>query len=77
LVSMTGIVDCTIEPVEDSVLGEAIKAILVVNKEKDGLTPESIREYCSKRLALYKIPAFIEFKDHVEVNAAGKKVKKH
>lgn len=76
LVSMEEVVDCTIEAVEDAVLGEAIKAILVINKNDHAITVDTVKGYCSQKLAAYKIPGIIEFRDKVEVNAAGKKVKR-
>jgi len=76
LVAMEGVVDCTIEAVDDPILGEAIKAILVVNNTNQTITADAIRAYCSTKLASYKIPGVIDFKERVEVNAAGKKVKK-
>ena len=76
LVSMDGVVDCTIEAVDDAILGEAIKAILVVNTTNHTVTADDVRAFCSTKLSSYKIPGVIEFKDRVEVNAAGKKVKK-
>jgi len=76
LVSMHGVVDCTIEGVDDAILGEAIKAILVVNTTDHTITADAVKAYCSTKLASYKIPGVIEFNDRVEVNAAGKKVKK-
>jgi acyl-CoA synthetase (AMP-forming)/AMP-acid ligase II len=75
IVSMPGVVDCTISAEEDSVLGEAIKAALVVNPDHAEMTVENVREYCSQHLAAYKIPTNIVFEDKVNVNAAGKKVK--
>lgn len=76
LVSMHGVVDCTIEAVDDDILGEAIKAILVVNTANHTITADGVKAFCSTKLASYKIPGVIAFKDRVEVNAAGKKVKK-
>ncbi|NPA37886.1 MAG: AMP-binding protein [Chlorobi bacterium] len=75
IVSMTGVVDCTVEPVEDAVLGEAIKAIIVMNPDYQNVTERDVKEFCSKKLAPYKIPSIVEFDDKVKVNAAGKKVK--
>ncbi len=76
IVSIPGVIDCTIEAVEDALLGEAIKAIIVPNKEHDEITEKYIKEYCSIRLEMFKVPGLIEFKANVDVNAAGKKVKK-
>jgi len=75
IVSMPGVVDCTVEPVEDEVLGEAIKATIVMNPGHKDISAMQVREFCSKKLASYKIPSAIVFEDKVKVNAAGKKVK--
>ncbi len=75
IVSIPGVVDCTITPVEDEVLGEAIKAVLVKNDSVDQLDSDKVKQFCSTKLASYKIPHFIEFTSKMQVNAAGKKVK--
>jgi len=76
IVSMSGVVDCTIESVVDDILGEAIKATIVKNESLTNFTEEAVKLYCSKKLALYKIPKIIEFAARVNVNAAGKKIAK-
>jgi acyl-CoA synthetase (AMP-forming)/AMP-acid ligase II len=75
IVSMHEVIDCSIEAIDDEVLGEAIKATIVVNPDAN-LTEDDVKRYCSTKLATFKIPGFIEFSDKVEVNSAGKKVKK-
>lgn len=75
IVSIPGVVDCTVTSVNDDVLGEAIKAV-VVSSEAQELNEKLVKEYCSTRLASYKIPQFVEFTSKMEVNSAGKKVKK-
>lgn len=77
IVSIPEVVDCTIEAVDDDLLGEAIKATLVVASLKENtLTAEGVQRYCAGKLASFKVPQFVEFIDKVEVNSAGKKVKK-
>jgi len=73
IVMMQGVVDCTIEAAFDELLGENIKAVIVVNEQGKMLTPENVRLFCSTRLTSYKIPGIIEFRDSMEVNPAGKK----
>ena len=75
IVSMPGVVDCTIEAVADDVLGEAIKAVLVKNESANGLSGDDVKEFCSTKLAAYKIPHIVEFTTKMQVNSAGKKVK--
>ena len=75
IVNIQGVVDCTIEAVADELLGEAIKAIVVVNKANDHISEHELKEFCASKLATYKIPQIIEFADKLRVNSAGKKVK--
>lgn len=76
IVRFKEVVDCTIEGVYDEVLGEKVKATVVVNKieEKERLNKD-ILEHCKQYLSPIKIPQQIVFEQQVKVNAAGKKVK--
>lgn len=53
--------------------GEAIKAFIVLKEE---LSEDEIIEYCKEKLAKYKIPEFIEFKDELPKSMIGKILKK-
>src|SRR5208282_6218819 len=56
------VVDCTVEGVSDELLGEAMKAMIVLSDDKkDGLTKKDIIVHCQDHLPLYKIPTHIEF----------------
>lgn len=70
------VVDCTIEGVEDELLGEALKAVLVIKSEngRESII-ETIKQHCSKKLALYKVPQLFEIKEQLVIAATGKKVK--
>ncbi len=76
IVSFENVVDCTIEGVDDEILGERIKATVVVNKlnDKENLK-EKILEHCKRWLSPIKIPQEFVFEEQVKVNTAGKKVK--
>jgi long-chain acyl-CoA synthetase len=77
ILELPEVIDCTIEGTEDDILGEAIKATIVVNSDKDKeKIKEMIREHCSKYLALYKVPGFYEISDQLIISSSGKKVKK-
>jgi len=75
IVGVNEVVDCTIEAVADEVLGEAIKATVVVNNTNDHISEYELKKYCAEKLSAYKIPQAIVFTDKLKVNAAGKKVK--
>ncbi len=76
ILSVPEVVDCTITGIEDELLGEALKATIVLNGTHDlVLMKEKILLNCSKKLSLYKIPQQIVFENTLSVNATGKKVK--
>ncbi len=57
--------------VEDEILGEAIKACIVL---KDGLycTNKELLAHCHKQLPLYKVPQHIEFREELPKTSSGK-----
>ncbi len=76
IVRFKGVIDCTIEGVEDEVLGERIKATVVFNSLDDvQVLKENILAHCKKYLSPIKIPQELVFEQQVKVNEAGKKVK--
>lgn len=76
IVSFKDVIDCTIEGVDDEVLGERIKATVVFNKLDDvHALKEKILMHCKKYLSPIKIPQELVFEQQVKVNSAGKKVK--
>ncbi len=70
------VVDCTIEGIEDELLGEALKATVVIRPEngKESMI-ERIKQHCSTHLALYKVPQVFELKQQLVISATGKKIK--
>lgn len=79
IVSLPQVVDCTIEGVSDDVLGEAIKANVIIKESSNTpseITADTIKSYCAGRLALYKIPQIIVIKENITITATGKKIKK-
>ncbi len=61
--------------VPDEVLGQAIKAIVVLN---DGaqLTVSKVLAYCRSRLEDYKVPQRVEFRESLPMTSSGKIAKK-
>lgn len=74
IVSMPGIIDCTVEGVDHPVLGEALKAI-VVKSPRNEMSADEVKAFCATKLSAYKIPGEVIFKDRMEVSSTGKKVK--
>jgi len=75
IVTMTGVIDCTVEATFDELLGEAIKVTVSVNERGKKITIEDIKQYCGSKLSSYKVPTYVVFKESMEVSASGKKVK--
>lgn len=80
IVSIPAVIDCRIEPLFDEILGESLKATVVIREDNpllhEELTPEAIRDYCGARLAPYKIPQAIEIKTKVTISATGKIIRR-
>lgn len=71
------VVDCSIEGVEDQLLGEALKATIVLRKgTMSYIDKEAIKLHCSTHLALFKIPQIYELLDQITISPTGKKIKK-
>ena len=76
IVSIPGVVDCSISAVFDEYLGEALKAEIVLADPKgSGIDESFVKKYCGERLALEKIPGIIQFKNNLSIASTGKKVK--
>ena len=57
--------------VPDTYRGETVKAF-VVPKDGAALTPDEIVAFCRERLAAYKVPRLIEFRDAIPKTGVGK-----
>lgn len=76
ILELPQVVDCSIEAVEDDILGEALMAKIVVGSNEDSINEEIVRSHCAGKLALFKVPQKLEFMKQMSVSATGKKVKK-
>ncbi len=73
IVRLPEVVDCSIIGVPDDLLGEAVKAYIVLNGKN--LKESDIIAYCTRHLSSTKIPKYVEFIDKIPVSATGKKEK--
>lgn len=74
ILKVPDVVDCTIEGVDDDLLGESLKALIVIedlNNKAD--IKEIILKTCRENLALFKIPQVFEFSNRINVKSTGKK----
>ncbi len=58
--------------VPDVKVGERIKAIVVLKEDARGVGAHELNTFCRERLAPYKIPQFIEFRDMLPKSKVGK-----
>jgi acyl-CoA synthetase (AMP-forming)/AMP-acid ligase II len=70
---LSEVIFCLIESDEDKLLGEVIKATIIVNN-RSLLNAEEVKQHCSSRLAIFKVPQIIEFKTQFRVSYSGKQL---
>ena len=58
--------------VPDPKVGERIKAIVVLKEDARGVGGTELSKWCRERLAAYKVPAYIEFRDMLPKSKVGK-----
>ncbi len=58
--------------VPDEMVGERIKAYVVLKHDIKGLTAYDLIKYCRKSLVSYKVPQYIEFRDMLPKSKVGK-----
>ncbi len=60
-------------PILDAISGEAVKAFVVVKEEYAGkVTASELTEFCKKKIADYKAPKAVEFRDALPKSSVGK-----
>lgn len=74
LMSYPDVLEVSVVGVPDSVMGEAVKAVLVLLPGASA-TAEDIQGFCRDRLADYKVPKYVEFRQALPRNPAGKVLK--
>lgn len=70
LYSLPGVTETAVIGVDDPVLGQAIKAILVV--PDGGLTEREVLAHCRAHLEDFMVPQMVEFRDELPKTSSGK-----
>lgn len=68
------VLEAAVVGVPDPVFGEQVKAAIVLRPGEQS-TEEEIQEFCRKHLANYKVPKYVEFREALPRNPAGKVIK--
>ena len=67
------VMEAAVVGVPDPYRGETVKAFIVLKPEYRGkVSEEEIIKFCRERLAAYKVPRLIEFRDELPKSAVGK-----
>ena len=66
------VVGACVVGVPDRKVGERIKAIVVLKDDAKGVGATELIRYCRERLAAYKVPSYIEFRDMLPKSKVGK-----
>ena len=66
------VVGACVVGVPDAKVGERIKAIVVLKSDAKGVGAAELTRWCRERLAAYKIPQYIEFRDMLPKSKVGK-----
>jgi long-chain acyl-CoA synthetase len=66
------VVGACVVGVPDPKVGERIKAIVVLKDDAKGVGAGELINFCSDRLASYKVPSYIEFRDMLPKSKVGK-----
>jgi long-chain acyl-CoA synthetase len=69
------VLDCVVAGVPDPVMGEKVKAYIVL-KPGQTATAQEIITFCKERLARYKVPKEVEFRESLPKNMAGKMLRR-
>jgi len=74
ILSHPAVLECAVVSAPDKTLGEAPVA-LVVLKQGATVTPKELRDHCKARLARFKVPRDIHFRDALPKGGTGKVLK--
>ncbi len=77
IVTLPGVVDCSVTGIPDDILGEALKAEIVVSDMNDKSMDELfIKKFCAEKLRPEKVPHVVQFSSKLDIAPTGKKLKK-
>jgi long-chain acyl-CoA synthetase len=62
--------------VPDPKVGERVKAFAVLREDVKGVTAQELLAWCRERLAPYKVPEYIEFRDSLPKSKVGKMLRR-
>jgi acyl-coenzyme A synthetase/AMP-(fatty) acid ligase len=71
LAELDDVAESAVIGVEDEILGEVIKAFVLL-RPGSGLQEREVKRHCLEKLAPYKVPKFVEFVNSLPRTPSGK-----
>jgi acyl-CoA synthetase (AMP-forming)/AMP-acid ligase II len=71
LYKMDGILEATVVGVDDELLGQAIKAV-VVPRQASALAEKDVIRHCAEHLESFMVPKYVEFREELPQTSTGK-----
>ena len=68
----SAVIGACVVGVPDPKVGERIKAIVVLKEDVRGVSGSELTKWCKERVAPYKVPQYIEFRDMLPKSKVGK-----
>ncbi|RII34000.1 AMP-dependent synthetase [Clostridium chromiireducens] len=72
IIQIPSVIEAAVIGTPDDILGEAIKAFIVLNNKDLEVNEKFIIEYCKANLPSYKVPKHVVFLDALPKNSSGK-----
>ncbi|KPK31210.1 MAG: hypothetical protein AMK69_01065 [Nitrospira bacterium SG8_3] len=66
------VIDSCVVGIKDEKVGERIKAFVVLKEDVKGVSAYDLMRWCREKLAPYKVPQYIEFRDMLPKSKVGK-----
>jgi long-chain acyl-CoA synthetase len=66
------VIAASVVGIPDEKVGERIKAFVVLKEDIRGISGFELTKWCKERLAPYKVPQYIEFRDMLPKSKVGK-----
>jgi long-chain acyl-CoA synthetase len=71
LIGMPGVADCAVFGIPDAEFGQSLAAVVQTHGETS-LTAQQVKEFLARKLADFKVPRIVEFRDSVPREDTGK-----